>query len=155
MHREEATVWVGALVGYACSRAMDAVTTRFYAWQSAGSKRREEELAPGGTLVQLGKRLGSATGRDLDDEQAGRLGLAVHRTLGVGYGITAAALVRRGVRPMTAGLAVGSAAFVLVDEGAAISQFRAYPVESHLRGVVGHGTLGLGAGFLLSMIYGR
>jgi amidase/aspartyl-tRNA(Asn)/glutamyl-tRNA(Gln) amidotransferase subunit A len=43
-------------------------------------------------------------------------------------------------------------AFVLVDEGTAISQITDYPVESHLRGVVGHGAFGLAAGILLSLI---
>src|SRR3712207_5665446 len=129
----------GALAGYAASRAMDQATTWFYASQSEESKRREEELAPGGTLVQMGKQLGDAVGRDLTDEEAGRVGLAVHRTLGVSYGMAASALIRKGVRPLTAGLVVGTLAFVLVDEGTAISQLTDYPLESHLRGVVGHG----------------
>jgi hypothetical protein len=143
---------VGALAGYAASRTMDQATTLFYARQTQASKDREEELAPGGTLVQVGKDLGRAAGRDLDDATAGRVGLAVHRTMGVGYGMAAAALVRRGLRPLNAGLAVGGAAWALIDEGTAISTFADYPVESHLRGVVGHLTLGLAIGALLSLI---
>jgi hypothetical protein len=142
---------VGALVGYAASRTMDQATTLFYARQTQASKDREEELAPGGTLVQVGKELGRAVGRDLDDRAAGRVGLTVHRTMGVGYGIAAAALVGRGLRPLAAGLAVGGAAWALIDEGTAISTFADYPVESHLRGVVGHLTLGLAIGTLLSL----
>lgn len=145
-------IGVGALVGYAASRTMDQATTWFYASQTEESKRREQELAPGGTLVQIGKQLGAAVGHDLDDEQAGRVGLAVHRTLGVSYGIAASALVRKGARPLTAGLVVGALAFVLVDEGTTISQLTDYPLESHLRGVVGHGAFGLAAGILLSLI---
>ena len=142
---------VGALVGYVASRIMDQATTWFYARQTEESKRREEELAPGGTLVQMGKQLGAAVGRDLTDEDAGRVGLAVHRTLGMSYGIAASALIRRGTPPLKAGLLVGSLAFVLVDEGTAITQVFDYPVESHLRGVVGHGAFGLAAGILLSL----
>jgi len=145
-------IGVGALVGYAASRIMDQATTRFYASQTEESKRREEELAPGGTLVQIGKQLGGAVGRNLTDEEAGPVGLAVHRTLGVSYGMAASALIRRGTPPLTAGLVVGALAFVLVDEGTAISQVTDYPVESHLRGVVGHGAFGLAAGILLSLI---
>jgi uncharacterized protein (DUF697 family) len=145
-------IGVGALAGYAASRTMDQATTWFYASQSEESKRREEELAPGGTLVQMGKQLGDAVGRDLTDEEAGRVGLAVHRTLGVSYGMAASALIRKGVRPLTAGLVVGTLAFVLVDEGTAISQLTDYPLESHLRGVVGHGAFGLAASVLLSLI---
>lgn len=148
-------VAVGALAGYAASRTMDAATSWFHARQSEVSRRREEEIAPGGALVQLGRGLGGALGRELGDEQAGRVGLAVHRTFGTLYGMAAAALVRRGVRPLAAGLAVGTAAFVVVDEGTAISQFTAYPVESHLRGVVGHATFGLVAGSLLAIVERR
>jgi hypothetical protein len=142
----------GALVGYAASRIMDQATTWFHASQTEESKRREEELAPGGALVQMGKQLGGAVGRDLTDEEAGRVGLAVHRTLGASYGMAASALIRRGTPPLAAALVVGALAFVLVDEGTAISQVTDYPVESHLRGVVGHGAFGLAAGILLSLI---
>ena len=139
-------------MGYVASRTMDHATTWFYGRQTEGSKAREEELAPGGTLVQVGKQLGAATGRELSEDQAGRVGLAVHRTMGMLYGIGAAALVRRGTAPMKAGLVVGAAAWALIDEGTALPTFTDYPVESHLRGVVGHGTFGLVAGALLSLV---
>jgi hypothetical protein len=145
-------IWVGALAGYAASRMMDHATTLFYARQTQASKDREHELAPGGTLVQLGKQLGGAVGRDLSDEAAGRVGLAVHRTFGMGYGMAAAALSARGMRPLAAGLTVGAAAWAIVDEGTALPMFSKYPVESHLRGVVGHGVYGLTAGLLLALV---
>jgi len=145
-------IMVGGLVGYVASRTMDQATTWFYGIQTDASKQREEELAPGGTLVQFGKQVGAALGRDLSAEAAGRVGLAAHRTLGVGYGMAAAALVRRGVPPLKAGLTVGAAAWAIVDEGTALPTFTDYPVESHLRGVVGHATLGLAIGVLLSLV---
>lgn len=132
---------------------MDYATTWFYERQSGESKRREQELAPGGALVQVGKELGRALGRELDDEAAGRVGLAVHRTLGVGYGMVASALVVRGKHPFAAGLMVGTAALIVVDEGMAITQFTEYPIESHVRGIVGHGAFGLAAGLLLTLVY--
>jgi len=150
--RNGGNIWVGALAGYAASRIMDQSTAVFYAIQTERSKKREEELAPGGTLVQLGKQLGATAGRELADDQAGRVGLAVHRTFGVGYGMAAAALAGRGMPPMKAGLTVGAAAWVLVDEGTALPTFTDYPVESHLRGVVGLGTLGLALGALLTLV---
>jgi hypothetical protein len=149
--RSSGNIWVGALAGYAASRTMDRATTLFYGIQTERSKAREEEIAPGGTLVQFGKQVGAATGRELSDEQGGKVGLAFHRTFGVGYGMIAAALVGRGVEPMKAGLTVGAAAWALVDEGTALPTFTDYPVESHLRGVVGHLTLGLALGALLSL----
>ncbi|GAA3168799.1 hypothetical protein GCM10010531_22250 [Blastococcus jejuensis] len=140
----------GALAGYAASRTMDAATTAFYARQDEASKRREQDLAPGGTLRQLGQQLAAAVGRDVDDAAAARIGVAVHRSLGVGYGVLAAALVRRGWSPWAAGLTVGAGAFLVVDEGTSLSQAADYPLVSHLRGVVGHATYALAAGALLA-----
>lgn len=142
-------LWVGALVGYAASRTMDAATGWFYDRQSPASQAREHEIAPGGTLVQVGRMVGQMTGRELDDEAAGRVGLAVHRTLGTTYGIVAAGLVDRGMPPLKAGLVVGTAAFWLVDEGTNLPTATAYPLVSHGRGVVGHGTYGVACGVLL------
>ena len=68
------------------------------------------------------------------------------------YGMAASLLVGRGLRPLWAGLTMGIAAFVVVDEGTSISSFSDYPLESHMRGVVGHGTYGLAAGLLLSLV---
>lgn len=147
-------LWTGALAGYAASRTMDAVTGAFLRRQSSSSRAREEELAPGGTLVQLGRQLGRAAGRDLGDDEAGRLGLGVHRALGTGYGVLAAALVGRGVRPMLAGPAIGTAAFLLVDEGTSLPLLTSYPAVSHARGLVGHATVGVVIGLLLALTEG-
>lgn len=147
-------LWTGALAGYAASRTMDVVTGVVRRRQSEASRVREEELAPGGTLVQLGAQLGRAAGRDPDDATAGRIGLAVHRAFGVGYGVLAAALVGRGVRPMVVGPAVGAAAFLLVDEGTALPLLTSYPLVSHARGVVGHATVGAVIGLLLALTEG-
>lgn len=142
---------VGALVGYVASRVMDLATSWYYPRQSEASRTREEEIAPGGTLVEMGGMLGRAVGRDLTPEQAGRVGLAVHRTLGTTYGVIAAALVRRGTPALVAGPLVGASAWLVVDEGMSLPTFRQYLPESHVRGVIGHGTWGLAAGALLTL----
>jgi len=142
----------GALVGYVASRTMDVATTAFYRQQSAASKGREEELAAGGTLVQLGRQLGRMAGRDLDDAAAGRVGVALHRAFGTTYGVIASALVGRGVPPLRAGLTVAAVAWAVVDEGTALPQMTSYPLVSHARGMVGHATLGLSIGTLLGLL---
>lgn len=152
MTRSRGLLWSGALAGYAASRTMDTATGLYHRRQSEASRAREEELAPGGTLVQLGRQLGRAAGRDLGDEQAGRVGLAVHRSLGVGYGVLAAALVRRGWHPLLAGPAVGAGAFLVVDEGTSLPLLTSYPLVSHGRGVVGHATVGVVIGLLLALV---
>jgi hypothetical protein len=146
------TLTSGALAGYAASRTMDVVTTWFLAQQSEASRRREQELAPGGVLRQVGRQLGAAAGRELDDARADRVGLVVHRLLGAGYGLAAALLVRRGRRPLPAGLAVGALGFAVIDEGTSLPLATSYPLVSHLRGVAGHATLGLAIGALLALL---
>ena len=150
------TVWdiaMGAAIGYCSSRAMDQATGWYLKRQSAASRRREEELAPGGAATLIGKKLASMVGRDVTDDEAARIGLFLHRSLGIGYGMMAAALARAGIRPIRAGVMAGAAAFLLVDEGANAAFFtpppQAYPVESHLRGVVGHLAYGLVVGAML------
>ena len=151
MAADRPSIWTGALAGYAASHAMDAVTGWVHARQSEASRRREEEIAPGGMLVQLGRQLGRISGREVDEATADRIGVAVHRTFGVTYGVLAAALVRRGVHPLTAGPLVGAGAFLVVDEGTALPTMTAYPLVSHLRGVAGHATVGVVIGVLLRL----
>lgn len=101
-----------------------------------------------------GKKLAQMLGRDVTDDEAARISLFVHRSLGVMYGV-AAALVRAGARPFRSGVMTGTTAFFLVDEGVISVAFtpppRAYPVESHLRGVVGHLAYGVAAGAMLTI----
>jgi MFS superfamily sulfate permease-like transporter len=80
------------------------------------------------------------------------VGVAVHRLLGTVYGMTTALLVRRGRRPVPAGLAVGAVAFAVVDEGMSLPLATSYPLVSHLRGAVGHATVGLTIGVLLALL---
>ena len=57
--------------------------------------------------------------------------------------------------PLAAGVASGMAGFLLVDEAANSLFFtpppQAYPVESHLRGAVGHLAFGATLGVLLAV----
>ena len=108
---------LGAAIGYCASRVMDLATTWYRERQGEASRRREDEVAPGGGLVLAGRALAEAVGRAVTDQEAARIGLVVHRSLGVSYGMAAAALVRRGIGPLRAGLIAGTAAFLLVDEG--------------------------------------
>jgi hypothetical protein len=107
---------VGAAIGYGASMAMDQATGWYFERQSKESRRREEEVAPGGAPVLVGKKLARLVGREVTDEQAAKIGSVVHRSLGMTYGMAAAALARKGVAPLAAGIATGAVAFVVVDE---------------------------------------
>jgi hypothetical protein len=149
------TVFVGAAAGYLATQVMDKATTWYYDRQSDASKQREQELLPEGAPLASARKLAGLVGAEPTDEQAGTIAQALHQCLGQLYGVVAAALTRRGVSPMAAGVASGMGGFVLVDELANSLFFtpppQAYPVESHLRGIVGHLTLGVTTGALLTV----
>jgi len=148
---------IGAAIGYFASRAMDRATGWYFEHQSEASRRREEEIASGGTLVLAGRWLAGTLGREVTDEEAESIGWVIHRVLGVTYGTAAAALARAGVSPIRAGIATGATAFVLVDEGF-MSAFVtpppwAYLPESHVRGIVGHLAYGGAVGAMLAVAH--
>jgi hypothetical protein len=148
-------LFVGATAGFVAGQVMDKATTWFYERQSDASKQREDELLPEGAPVASARKLAALVGAEPTDDQTGELAVYLHRSLGQLYGVTAAALTRRGVSPVSAGLAVGVGGFLLVDELANGLFFtpppQAYPRESHLRGLVGHLTFGATTGVLLAV----
>ena len=148
-------LFVGAAAGYLAGQVMDKATTWFYERQSDASKQREGELLPEGAPLASARKLAGLIGAEPTDEQAGTIAATLHQRLGQLYGVVAAALTRRGVPPVRAGLASGAAGFLLVDELANSLFFtpppQAYPVESHLRGLVGHLTFGAATSVLLAV----
>jgi hypothetical protein len=146
---------VGAAGGYTAGKVMDRVTTWFYQRQSDASKQREGELLPGGAPMASARKLARLVGVEPTDEQAGQLASALHQSLGQLYGVGAASLMRAGVPPVAAGITTGVAGLLLVDELANSLFFtpppQAYPVESHLRGLVGHLSFGVTLGVVLAV----
>ncbi len=144
---------LAAALGYGASMAMDVATGWYWEHQSEASKRREDDIAPGGAPVLAGRKLAGWVGREVTDEEAARIGFVVPRSLGASYGVAAAALARAGAGPVEAGIAAGTAAFLVVDEGLVGAVFTpppwAYPVESHVRGALGHLAYGVAAGAML------
>ena len=148
-------LFVGAAAGYVAGQVMDKATTWYYGRQSDESKRREQELLPEGAPVASARTLAGWIGAELPDHQLKTLALVLHQSLGQLYGVVAASMARRGTNPVAAGLASGAGGFLLVDELANGLFFtpppQAYPVESHLRGAVGHLTFGATLGVLLAV----
>ena len=149
------TLFVGAAAGYVAGQAMNQATTWFYGRQSDESKQREQEVLPEGAPVASARKLASWIGAEPTEDQTETLAQVIHQSLGQLYGVVAASLTRRGVNPVAAGLASGAGGFLLVDELANGLLFtpppQAYPAESHLRGAVGHLTLGATLGILLAV----
>lgn len=134
---------------------MDQATTVLLEQQSEESRKREEQLVAGGAPSAMARRLAGAFGRELSDERAAKVGAALHQSLSPLYGAAAAVLAGRRMSPLAAAMVAGTAGFALVDEGLNTALGitpppRAYPVESHIRGVVGHLTFALATGGMLS-----
>jgi hypothetical protein len=148
-------VLVGAAAGYVAGQVMDKATTWYYGRQSDESKQREQEVLPEGAPIASARTLASWIGAEPTEDQVGTIAKTMHQSLGQLYGVVAATMARRGVNPVTAGLASGAGGFLLVDELANSLFFtpppQAYPVESHLRGVIGHLTFGATLGVLLAV----
>jgi hypothetical protein len=151
-------VLIGAVAGYGANRAMDVATAWFYARQDDASKQREEEVYPGGAILDAGRQIAAMMQiANPDEDRIRQLGIGAHRALGITYGVVAATLVGFDVHPMKAGVLVGVAAFVLVDEIVNAVQLEPsptdFPIEAHLRGVVGHATFGVVLGTGLTLAY--
>jgi hypothetical protein len=148
-------LFVGAAAGYLAGQAMDKATTWYYGRQSDASKEREQELLPEGAPIASARKLTSWLGIEPTEDQTGTIAETMHQSLGQLYGVVAASMTRRGANPVAAGLASGAGGFLLVDELANSLFFtpppQAYPVESHLRGIVGHLTFGATLGVLLAV----
>ena len=146
---------IGATSGFAASFLMDVATNAILRRQSAVSVRRQDELAPGGAPAVLVRRTTKLAGVDLSVERSERYALILHRTLASTYGVASVALVRPTRSPMLAALLATGAALVLVDEGLPTLRIvpapSKWPWESHVRGVVGHLTLAVGIGALLTL----
>jgi hypothetical protein len=152
-------VLLGIGAGYLASRLMDRVTTAYQERQSEASQQREKKLQGEPAYVKAAERLAEVRGQQLDQRRADRLGLRLHRGLGLSGGLMAGLLVARGMNPLGAGLLTGLGLWLVVDEGAnalfgLTPPPTAYPRETHVRGLVGHGsalgiTLALGSVLLL------
>jgi hypothetical protein len=151
-------VLIGAAAGYAANRAMDVATSAFYARQGEAAKAREEEVYPGGAILDAGRQVAAMMKiENPSADQIEQLGIRAHRAVGMVYGVIGATMVGFGVRPMKAGVLTGVAAFVLVDEIMNAVQLEAspgdFPIEAHLRGVVGHAAFGVALGTALTVAY--
>jgi hypothetical protein len=151
----------GGIAGICANWVMGAVTSVLYERQDPIARSREED-ARGGKLsyvvaAQKGARL---FGRDLDDQTAGRWGSALSKSTGIG-GAALYAVLRDRVPGMRwgAGLVFGLALFLVADELAnpvlkLTPSPRAFPWQTHARGLAGHLAYGLATETQLRLIDG-
>ncbi len=140
----------GALAGALAVWAMDRVTWFMYHRQDRAALRRELETRPDYLDVShnLAREGAHAAGEDIPAVQPHPAGLGTHYALGIVPGMLYAMLRKRvPVLGDKGGALYGMSIFTLWDEVASralglASGPRAYPWQSHARGVVGHLVLG-------------
>lgn len=144
---EEAVV--AAAAGYVGTKVMEPLSMKLYELESDQARQREEAARPGPPYRMAAEKLASLLGKDLDDQALERWGMAFHYGLAVSWAPVYGLLRRKTpMGPLTAGLATGAAMSVVVDEGLTpalglSARNRAYPLATHVRGVVAHLVFGL------------
>lgn len=140
---------VAALAGYLATKAMDPVSEMLYELESDTDRAREDAARPGPPYRIAAEKITRLIGPRRNEQQLDKAALVFHYGLALSWAPLYALLRRAtGLRPITAGLARGSAMSLLADElmtpAAGFSApHRAYPLVTHLRGFTAHLTFGL------------
>jgi hypothetical protein len=139
----------GAIAGAVATWVMGKVTTLMYEREDRWVRRAEDDVRGARTSYGVAAdKAARLAGASLDKDQSERLGLALHWALGIGAGAVYAVLRRRfHALGRTAGLSFGTAFWALVDEGLVPTLGltpgpRAFPWQTHARGLAGHLTFG-------------
>lgn len=152
----------GAIAGAAATWLMDRVTTSLYEAQAPEVTRREELARANGksSVTNLVDRFEAMTGLRIPTARRPLVENAVHYSLGIVPGAIYGVIRRYvPVARAQAGLAYGLAVFAVNDEylntklGLA-GPVRAYPRETHFRGLAGHAALGVGTETAIQLMGG-
>ena len=151
----------GALAGLLATWLMGKTTTVLYDRENASARAREDAARAGKTSYGVAaEKLARAVGASLSDEQRQAYGKAIHWALGMAAGAAYGVLRPRVPNRMLArGLAFGTLFWLLADEGATVALGltpgpRAFPWQTHARGLVGHTVFGTVADTTLDVLQG-
>lgn len=160
LQRVATNATVGVLSGAVAVKAMDSVTTKLYQWESPSDKKREQDVSPGPSYDIAARDLAGRLGIALSDEQAKMAGQDFHEGLGFAAGLIYLALRRwTNLSPLAAALIVALGLWAGLDEGLTPAMGwsapdSAYPLATHLRGFVGHLTLGAVVALMVEVLSG-
>jgi hypothetical protein len=140
----------GAMAGAVATWIMDRVTTFLYEHESTTTRLIEDRARNGRTAYDAAaEKLARLLGRELNQEERRRLGMGIHWALGIAAGAAYGAFGRRIPAFRGAGGAkFGTAFWAAVDEGL-VSLLgltpppKAFPWETHARGLAGHMAYGI------------
>lgn len=139
----------GVAAGYVALGVMDPVTSRLYAMASEVDKEQEKAVSPGVAYTVAARKTAALAGLSLTEDQATQVGSAYHYLMGLGWAPVYVLLRRAtGLSAPGAGLLTGLGLWAGFDEGLVpalgfSAPNRAYPLSTHLRGLVGHLAYGL------------
>lgn len=148
---------IGAGAGYAATRIMENASTFLSERQREEARRREEEVRQDMPTTVLVRMVAARLGVKLEDERAERLATWLHYGFGAAGGPVATALARSiPLGPVAAGLTVGTAMFVFVDEGTnyvlgLTPPAPDWPLVTHLRAFAVHAVYGLTLGLFMGV----
>lgn len=146
-----ADIGIGLISGYVGTRVMELVSMKLYEWEPEKDRQREDAVRPGPPYEIAARKITRLLGLKLSDRHIQKLGATLfHYGLGMSWGPVYPLLLRcTSVPPIVAGLGTGAAMSLIVDEGLTpllgySAPNRAYPLTTHVRGVVAHLVFGLG-----------
>jgi hypothetical protein len=145
---------LGAVAGAAATWVMGKATTYLYEKEDQQARQREDQARGGSTAYETAaKKAAGFAGRELSEEESKKLGSAIHWAIGVSAGAVHGLLRRRlAGRGLGGNLALGAlfgtAVWLLLDEaGNTVLGLtpgpKAFPWQTHARGLAGHLVLGL------------
>jgi hypothetical protein len=140
----------GAVAGAVATWIMDRVTSYMYQHENHAARLLEDRVRNGRTAYETAaEKAGHLLGRELDEEERRRLGTAIHWALGIIAGMAYGAFGRRiPAFRRGGGGAFGTTFWASVDEGL-VSLLgltpppKAFPWETHARGLAGHLAYGI------------
>jgi Protein of unknown function (DUF1440) len=142
----------GAVAGAVATWTLDRVTTYMYEREPEPERRREDRARSGRTAYEsAAEKVASLLGRQLSEQERQRLGVAIHWLLGIGAGV-AYAMYGRNIPAFrrAGGGGFGTAFWAAVDEGLVTllgltPPPKAFPWQTHARGLAGHLAYGVAA----------
>jgi hypothetical protein len=140
----------GAIAGAVATWIMDRVTTRMYERENRPAREMEDRVRHGRTAYEVAaEKIARLLGRQLTQRERRQMGAAIHWALGIAAGAAYAAFGRRlPAFRRAGGGAFGTTFWAAVDEGL-VSLLgltpppKAFPWETHARGLAGHLTYGI------------
>lgn len=147
------------VAGYAGTKVMEPVSMALYKAESPGTQAKEDAARPGPPYRLAAEKTAKLLGLNLSDKAAERAGMGFHYGLAISWAPLYGLLRRRANMggPLAAAI-TGAAMSAVADETLTpllgfSAPNRAYPLVTHLRGVVAHLVFGAAVGAVSEAVW--